>query len=212
MRYITSPSNEKFIDVIKENLDGVIAIGGGATIDRAKLIDPERPIYAIPTTASGAAMTSWAVVWEKGKKKSVKTARPILIEAYKYLKITLPDKVVDSTFWDCVGHIKDSRNSRKATRTSLLYCDLAEIYLQTFLKSKNVVDLIEGGNFAGRAIEITGTNFYHAISYVLTLDYGYDHGQAVKEAILMQNLKFNWTDILRKAQKYEKFYEAKFIF
>ena len=213
MRYIVSPSNKKYISVISKisGADGIIAIGGGTTIDHAKLIDPKKPIFAVPTTASGAAMTSWAVVWEKNSKRSVNTARPILIDVYKYLDINLPEDVIDSTFWDCVGHIKDSRNSKHSTKESLLFCDLAEMYLQKFLKTKKTVDLIEGGNFAGRAIEITGTNFYHAISYVLTLEYGYEHGKAVKEAILMQNLKFNWTNILRKAQKYEKFHEARFI-
>ena len=178
----------------------VIAIGGGSVIDTAKIMAGELPCYAIPTTASGAAMTSWAVIWKGNKKITVPTPRPILMEAYKYMKITLSEKASEHTRWDCICHIKDSRNSKYSTPESLAYCDIAEMYL----KKGGDNNLIEAGNFAGRAIEITGTNFYHCISYVLTLDYGLSHGEALKEAVLMRN-KWPWGEIIGKARKYKKF-------
>ncbi len=192
-------------NIPKKTTDYVIAVGGGSVIDTAKMMSDE-PIYAIPTTASGAAMTSWAVVWGK-KKTNVKAHRPILLEGYRNFEVNLPADVAEATFYDCLCHILDSRASKKRTRESLAYCDVADEKLKKYQLENNVIDLIEAGNFAGRAIEITGTNFYHALSYVLTLDHGLEHGQALKQALLMSP-KYNWSKIIKKAQKYQKFFEV----
>lgn len=184
----------------------VYALGGGGVIDTAKIMAGRKQCVAFPTTASGAGCTSWAVVWKKNKKLSIQTPKPILCQTVKLLKIDLPARVLESTYYDCLAHILDSRASRNRTPESLAYCDIADIFIKKFDKSKNVKELIEAGNYAGHAIEITGTNFLHALSYVLTLDYGLDHGMALKEAILMRP-KYDWSKIISKAKWYEKFNE-----
>ena len=65
MKVFVSNKNKKHID----NL--VIAIGGGATIDEAKIYAERNKKYciAIPTTGAGASETTHAVVW--GKKRRI---------------------------------------------------------------------------------------------------------------------------------------------
>jgi len=182
------------------------ALGGGSVIDTAKMLSGRKPCIAIPTTASGSACTSWAVVWGRDKM-SVSCTKPILLELYRKMDIKLSAKVADETYYDCLCHILDSRKSIKATPLSLSYCQIAEEYLHAWISSRKTHYLIDAGNYAGRAIEITGTNFYHAISYVLTLDYGLSHGEALKEALNM-NKKYDWNKIIEKAKKYDKFHEV----
>ena len=44
---------------------------------------------------------------------------------------------------------------------------------------KDNFDLIKAGHIAGNAIEITGTNLLHSLSYPLTGHYGVSHGMAL---------------------------------
>lgn len=225
MLLVTTPSNEKYIAAVEKvfNIQSVfvfrsdrrkflplyneeiIAMGGGAILDMAKIMAGKKPIIAIPTTASGAACTNWAVVWGDKTKKSVKTPKPILCELYKHLDIKLSKKVKENTCWDCCGHVRDSLHNKKRTTESLGYCDLAVELLLRYEKEDNIAYLIDAGNMAGRAINITGTSYYHALSYVLTLDYGIPHGEAVKHAI-KKTKKFDWKKIDRKARRYKKYF------
>ena len=211
LKVLTTKSTSKYITIFDfDEIDNnaVLAIGGGAIIDQAKILAYEsgRPCYAIPTTASGAACTSWAVVWHKNHRESVPTGKPILLEIYRCMKIKLPSDVLEATLYDCKAHIQDSLCSIKANEESRAYCQIATQYLKRHACFNHIADLIDAGNFAGRAIEITGTNYLHAISYVLTLDYEIPHGQALKIAMTMPK-QYNWNKIIKKAQKYPKFHE-----
>lgn len=183
----------------------VFALGGGSVIDTAKMINRNKPCYAIPTNASGSAMTSWAVVWQKKRKISVECRKPILLDLFKNLNIQMPAKAKENTCYDCLGHIIDSSSNMNLTYESAFLCLMARTFLNRFLGSANMTDLIIAGNYAGSAIEITGTGYIHALSYILTLEHGLPHGEAVKEAILMRN-KFNWNKIIKKARNYGKFH------
>lgn len=190
--------------VIKKHEGAIIAVGGGSVIDTAKMIGRDKPIYAVPTTASGSACTDWAVVWKPEEKVSIKCAMPILCETYKIMNIKLSKNVAESTYYDCKAHILDSRVSNKSTQESLSYCTIASEFLKRYEMHKDVKNLIEAGNFAGRAIQITGTGLFHALSYVISLDTGLEHGQALKAAIYFDK-KYDWNKIIRKAKYYEKF-------
>ncbi len=185
----------------------VFALGGGSVIDYAKMLAGDNPCYVCPTTASGAAMTSHAVIWTKKEKKDIKTPRPILMSDYKTIPIVLRETTIHRTMFDCGCHIIESRYSTKATKDSLKYCDLAEFQFMKYLVSGRIVNLIEAGNLAGMAIEITGTNYFHAISYVLTLEYGLCHGDALREAWNIKRHK-DYQKIIKKASQYKKFHES----
>lgn len=180
------------------------ALGGGSVIDTAKMMAWDKPCIAIPTTACGSATTSWAVVWKKDKKISVPAKRPMLDILYKKLPIKLNRKMIESTMTDCKCHIMDSLCSPLSNEQSEDYCRRAKKSLNHFNCFGKIVDLIDAGNWAGSAIEITGTGFYHAMSYVLTLRFGLSHGNALKEVLLMKE-SYDWNSIIKQAKKYPKF-------
>lgn len=162
---------------IKNNKDIVVGIGGGSVIDTAKLISKNKSCIAIPTTASGAAMTPYATIWGE-KKKSVFTKVPILKESHGFPK-KLSFKVRQSTAFDALSHAVESLWSKKATKESEKYAKEAISLLCNYLNGNKDIDrLISAGNLAGQAIAITKTNVIHAASYPITIEYGIDHGTA----------------------------------
>lgn len=148
MRLFVSKSNRKNLDKL------VFAIGGGATIDAAKIYarKHKKICIAIPTTGSGASETSHAVKWGK-KKINIPTDLPISIKPP--FKIKLNEATRDFTVMDILGHIVDYLN----------VCSDNEV--------------VELGMIAGRLIEKHPTNLTHPLSYPLTLKYKLPHGLAV---------------------------------
>jgi len=140
--------------VNKKNLDKlVIAIGGGAIIDKAKIYAQKNKKHciAIPTTGAGATETTHAVVWGK-KKTNVKTDKPLTV--IPPFKIKLSKKDRRNTCYDMIGHLVDYLN----------------------VCSDN--ELVEVGIYLGKLIEQHPTNLTHPASYPLTLK-GMPHGEAV---------------------------------
>lgn len=157
MEIITSPSTKKYEDKF------ILAIGGGATIDRAKIIAKKKKkfLLAIPTTGSGATETTHAVVWGK-TKKSVKTPKPLTV--LPPFKVKLSKKARIATAYDIIGHLVD--------------------YLNVCTDN----ELIEVGLYMGKLIEHHPTNLTHPRSYPLTLKHGTPHGEAIGH-VLMECLK-----------------------
>lgn len=148
MEIITSPSTKKYADKF------ILAIGGGATIDKAKIEAKRKGKYliAIPTTGAGATETTHAVVWGK-TKKNVKTAKPSTV--LPPFKVKLPRRQRIATAYDIIGHLVD--------------------YLNVCTDN----ELIEVGLYMGKLIEHRPTNLTHPASYPLTLKEGIPHGEAL---------------------------------
>ena len=72
----------------------MIAMGGGAIIDKAKIYAKKhnKILIAIPTTGSGASETSHAVIWGK-TKQNVDTAKPISIVPPFQVKLSKKDRI-----------------------------------------------------------------------------------------------------------------------
>ena len=147
MKIFASKQNKQHLD------DFIIAIGGGATIDEAKIYAKKNKKYciAIPTTGAGATETTHAVVWGK-TKKNVKTDKPLTV--VPPFKIKLSKKARTNTCYDIIGHLVDYLN----------------------VCSDN--ELVEVGIMMGKLIEQRPTNLTHPASYPLTLK-GMPHGEAV---------------------------------
>lgn len=148
MEIITSSSTKKYEDKF------ILAIGGGAVIDKAKVIAKKKKkhLIAIPTTGAGATETTHAVVWGK-TKKNVKTAKPLTVLPPFKVKLSKRHRI--ATCYDIIGHLVD--------------------YLNVCTDN----ELIEVGLYMGKLIEQHPTNLTHPASYPLTLKEKIPHGEAV---------------------------------
>lgn len=148
MKTFVSKSNERHLD------DLVLAIGGGATIDEAKIWAKEngKHLIAIPTTGAGATETTHAVKWGE-TKENIPTDKPSTVLPPFTVKLSKEDR--RNTCFDIIGHLVD--------------------YLNVCTDN----EMIEVGIYMGKLIERHPTNLTHPASYPLTLKHGIPHGQAI---------------------------------
>lgn len=191
----------------KNKIDLIIAIGGGSTLDMAKLIrffysynyDREFknysfiqklvPLITLPTTAgTGSEATHFAVVYKNKIKYSVAH------------EMVLPNiAIVDSTFtykklpyltacagFDALAQAIEAFWNVNATKESDEYSIKAinliweNLPIAVHHPTEIVRDKVsEGAHWAGKAINITKTTAPHAFSYPFTTYFGYPHGHAV---------------------------------
>ena len=153
----------------------VIAIGGGAVIDTAKILAKSSPV-CYPTTGAGSTATSWAVYWDGQKKCSYAAAVPQHVHFVDRYIADLPSQILEYTMYDVVSHCYDSLWSNKATAESRHYAREA----LSLIKNRSAgIDVIHAGHVAGKAINITSTSLLHCLSYPLTGRYGIAHGKAL---------------------------------
>jgi len=152
MKIFTSKSTEKHAD------DIVVAIGGGATIDEAKIYAKKngKHVIAIPTTGAGASETSHAVMWGE-EKVNVKTDIPSTVQPP--FEVKLSKEARRNTCYDMIGHLVDYLN----------VCSDNEV--------------VEAGTYMGKLIEKHPTNLTHPASYQDTLENGTPHGEAVGKVL-----------------------------
>ena len=218
-RIVTSAPTKDILNEVGTE-DDVVAIGGGAVIDTAKILS-KNPIRCYPTTASGSSSTSWSVYWDGDKKCSLKRMLPKDVILNGLFVEKLPVDIIMSTTCDVVSHCLDSMSSINATEESIGYCKKA---LEILRNEKNNFGLIKAGDIAGKAIEIAGTNLLHSLSYPLTGHYNISHGIALGYLLprLSKFMGFDVDDIIgeykielefdkrfviKEAFKYEKIYE-----
>ena len=219
VRIVTSAPTKDILDEVGTE-ENVIAVGGGAVIDTAKIIS-KNPITCYPTTAAGSSSTSWSVYWDGTKKCSLKRMLPKDVILNGLFIEDLSEEVIMSTTCDVVSHCLDSMSSIKATDESISYCKEALHILRT---EKDNFGLIKAGDVAGKAIEIAGTNLLHSLSYPLTGHYNVSHGIALGYLLprLSKFMGFDVDDIIgeykielefdkrfviQEALKYPKIYE-----
>lgn len=175
--------------------DGFIAVGGGTTIDTAKLLNlaivsgvpveelltcktaPEKllPCLAFPTTAgTGAEATRFAVCYDGETKYSVdfEVIRPSDVAIVPEFTASLPAYQKASTNFDAYAQAVESLWAKGAT-------DESKEYAMRALALMEQDNWPEASYWAGRAIDISRTTAAHALSYYLTSHYGIPHGHAV---------------------------------
>ena len=175
VRVVSSAPDISILDEVGTE-ESVVAIGGGAVVDTAKILS-KNPIDCYPTTAAGSSATSWSVYWDGAKKCSLKRQKPNEVTFNRGFVETLSYDMVIETTYDVVSHCLDSLHSKKATDESKEYCNTALEWLRKY-KNDNLY-LVKAGHEAGNAIEIAGTNLLHSLSYPLTGYYGVSHGMAL---------------------------------
>ena len=201
--FSTDPKIEdvyKGADLVKQyRPDAITAIGGGSTMDMAKLLRhtagmKETPLIAIPTTSgTGSETTQFAVCFINGEKKSIDFSH--MLPNYEILipELTMSNSryLTACTGFDAMAQAVESYWNIHATEKSEDYAKEALILLVRCLAQFATdpelcmadqywrTDMMKGANLAGKAINITRTTAPHAMSYKLTSEYGYPHGHAV---------------------------------
>ena len=200
---------KKGVKLFKEgNYSCIVAVGGGSVIDMGKLIafyaengiddfhttvsktfSISCPVVAIPTTAgSGSEETHFAVIYNKGVKYSV--AHPSLKPVYKIIipdfAFNCPKKQKLISALDAFCQSIESYWSKGATKESQKYSLKALSLLKENLENGLVKNdfnafknIVEGSNYAGKAINISKTTACHALSYYFTSKFKIPHGQSV---------------------------------
>jgi len=174
--------NEEHLKLLSTR-ESVIACGGGACIDLAKIVGSQE-VICYPTTAAGSSETSHSVYWNNKIKKSIKRKVPSRTIVEKNFLKNLPMTVIKNTFCDAISHCFDSMASKKATKESNKLCQASMEILKSRPSNEN---LVMAGNLAGKAIEISPTTLLHSLSYPMTGHYGLPHGEAL--GILLCKLK-----------------------
>ena len=185
------PILDELYEIIKElkkfKPDILLAIGGGAVIDYAKIANvvdikpnldqliinyayPFKKKYTklivIPTTAgSGAEVTSNAVIYVKGIKYF---ESQLLIPDHYFLVpeflISAPEKIKSSAGFDAIAQALESLISKKSNDQSVDYAlkslNISVNSFLSFLKNpnlKNAAEMSIASNLAGKAINISKT-------------------------------------------------------
>ena len=204
--------------------DLIVAIGGGAVIDYAKIVSiinnvkniknliiknniPKKksyPLVAIPTTSvSGAEVTPNAVIYINKTKYTIDKN---IIKPNKYylipkLTFSSSKKIKASSGFDAIAQSIESLISAKSNKQSIIF---AIISLKHSLGSYidfvnrpsnfNAEKMSLAANISGKAIAISKTTAPHAISYPFTAHFGIPHGHAVSLS-LDKILLFNYQNI-----------------
>ena len=220
---------EILLKIEKIKFEYIIAIGGGKTIDTAKILKYllvlkklRKKLWVIPTIyGSGTETTSSAVYYINSKKYSVvsKYIKPNKIINILNLSKKAPNFLVNISAMDCLCQSIESIWSLKANQKSIKLATkslfLSHNYLQT--KGVNITNyqqnnIILASKLIGKAMNITRTTAPHALSYSLTSYNNIPHGQAV--CIVMKLLlkkTLNEINNSKKIQIYKKIFKAKNI-
>lgn len=196
--------NPKYEDVISGarkymawQCNGILAVGGGSTIDMAKCIKfqclkecEKVPLFVIPTTAgTGSEATQFAVIYKDGVKISVDSPLLLPDEVFKETAFlsSVPEYHRKAAAFDSLCHAIESWWSPKATKESISYsalaiktlCKCMKKYISGSTDPKILEKMFFAANYAGKSINITRTTAPHAMSYKLTSMYKIAHGHAV---------------------------------
>jgi alcohol dehydrogenase len=191
----------------------ILAIGGGSVLDTAKLVrlalardcrridellemaprEPSAPgprLLAIPTThGTGAEMTMWTTVWDKGNGRKLSLSHPGNypdIAVYSPpMTYSLPLPVSFATTLDALAHALEALWNRNANPVSDELASAAvRLVAENLERLADPVphevraNLLRASMLAGLAFSNTKTAAAHSISYPLTLRLGIPHGIA----------------------------------
>ena len=203
---------QKAVKLAIENSIGlIISVGGGSVLDMGKLIkalylnpdeavnlatgakkviDPNIPLVAIPTTAgSGSEATHFAVIYVEGEKYSLADKCLLPNDVILDGKLTMSSSRYQKAcnVLDALSQSIESAWAVESTAESqILSYSALESCIENFLEFVNTKDnfkaaqsMIMAANLAGQAINISKTTAAHAWSYGITKNHQVPHGHAV---------------------------------
>lgn len=193
---------------LNEKVDGIVAIGGGSSIDTAKAVSllstnegpinrffdlttprkPGLPLVVVPTTAgTGSEVSGGGVITETAtqvKRVFITGATMALIDPE--LTVGVPAKVTAACGFDVLAHCLDAVFSNQAGALCKL---IAYQGIRLFRKSIIAVcengkdlqlrsDMAQASNIGGICISAGGINLCHALAHSLGAKYHVAHGAA----------------------------------
>lgn len=193
---------------LSEKVDGIVAIGGGSSIDTAKAVSllstnegpinrffdlttprkPGLPLVVVPTTAgTGSEVSGGGVITETAtqvKRVFITGATMALIDPE--LTVGVPSKVTAACAFDVLAHCLDAVFSNQAGALCKL---IAYQGIRLFRKSVLAVcengkdlqvrsDMALASNIGGVCISAGGINLCHALAHSLGAKYHVAHGAA----------------------------------
>ena len=188
---------QKIAKIISEtDIETLIAIGGGSTIDTAKaalyFVREERQenikLIAVPTTSgTGSEVTPYAILTNsEGEKKILNDPSifPDIALCDADLTATMPKSVTANTGIDALCHAAEAYLSIKCQgfMENLAYDACCNIYksLPAVLESpdnmKERENMLLASLQGGIVLARCGTVMVHALGYCLTEKFGYAHG------------------------------------
>lgn len=182
--------------------DGVLAIGGGSTIDLGKAISAgtELPLVSVPTTYSGAEWTSFFGVRdaERRMRGGGGGARPTAIVYEPELTLDLPAETTVGTAMNALAHCAEALyaegHNPAADEHALTGARLISEWLPRVVSDPRDLEarteLLRGACHGGAALAGSMLALAHAMAQVIGGRYGLPHG-TLNGICLPPALRFN---------------------